>query len=268
MYAKPFLKWAGNKYPILMHLQKLLPQGKRLIEPFVGSGALFLNTDYSDYLLNDSNADLISLYNTLKKFGKRFIRDTKKLFTPPNNSQEMYYLFREEFNAIDDPYQKSMLFVYLNRHSFNGLCRYNSRGLFNVPFGSYVQPTFPEEQLLQFYQRAKSVKFYCNDFRKILAKVKNGDIVYCDPPYVKLSETSQPHRYQANGFNDEDQIELARIAEEISKKGIPVLISNHDTDFTREIYQNASLTYLTVPRYISCKTTARVPAKELLALYT
>jgi len=135
---RPFLKWAGNKYQILHRIQQHLPAGKRLVEPFVGSGALFLNSDYERYLLADSNLDLINLYNLLKKEGPNFIEYCQGLFVDKHNNPDIYYQYRLEFNTTNDVRRKSALFIYLNRHGYNGLCRYNSKGGFNVPFGLYL----------------------------------------------------------------------------------------------------------------------------------
>ena len=132
---KPFLKWAGNKYQIVERIKEVLPAGKRLIEPFVGSGALFLNTDYPAYLLADANPDLISVYRHLQSDGRDFIEACRLYFTPENNSPERFYEFRQRFNTTSDATEKATLFVYLNKHCYNGLCRYNSKGGFNVPFG-------------------------------------------------------------------------------------------------------------------------------------
>lgn len=263
---KPFLKWAGSKYRLLSTIQQLLPKGQRLIEPFVGSGAVFLNLDFSDYLLNDSNADLINLFQVLAAHGNQFIQDTQCYFIPQNNTQESFIRLRQQFNTTKDSYEKAILFIYLNRHGYNGLCRYNSKGIFNVPFGRYTKPHFPAEQLLNFYHKTKSVSFHCYDFRRIFQLAKPGDVIYCDPPYVPFA-SSKVIRYQSTIFVEDDQIELAKLAYEASCQGIPVLLSNHDTPFTRKIYSQAKLHKLSVSRFISCKSNERTPAKELLALF-
>ena len=130
--VRPFLKWAGNKYRIVERVKACLPTGKRLIEPFVGSGAVFLNTGYPRYLLADSNKDLIDLYQHLKKDGPTFIEECRRLFRRANNTAEAYYRLRAEFNACTDTRRRAVLFVYLNRHGYNGLCRYNASG--RTPF--------------------------------------------------------------------------------------------------------------------------------------
>jgi DNA adenine methylase len=264
---RPFLKWAGNKYRIIERVRARLPAGRRLVEPFTGSGAVFLNTDYPRYLLADSNKDLIDLYNTLKKEGAAFIADCRKLFRPVNNSAEAYYRLRAEFNACAEPRRRAVLFVYLNRHGYNGLCRYNAKGGFNVPFGRYKKPYFPEKEMLAFHHKAKRAVFRHETFERTMRRLKEGDIVYCDPPYVPLSVSSSFTAYHADGFNLDQQQRLADIAAGAALDGITVLISNHDTAFTRIAYQAAEIEQLSVQRSISCHGHKRRRVDELLALY-
>ena len=157
---KSFLKWAGGKSKVVSELKPLLRGGKRLVEPFVGSGALFLDSDYEEYLLCDTNSDLINLYLNLQKKGEELIKKTEMLFLPQNNTSDRYYEFRARFNALSgDDIEKSALFIYLNRHAFNGLCRYNSRGFFNVPFGRYKNPECPEEKMRDFAEKSQKAEF-------------------------------------------------------------------------------------------------------------
>lgn len=264
---KPFLKWAGNKYRIIKLIREKLPPGRRLIEPFVGSGAVFLNTDYPAYLLCDGNRDLINLYRQLQKEGPAFVEYCRSFFVPENNTPERYYELRLEFNATADPREKAALFVYLNRHCYNGLCRYNSRGKFNTPFGRYRRPYFPEKEMLSFWKKARKAAFICCDFRESLALAEPGDVIYCDPPYVPLSSTANFTSYSGGGFGAEEQRALAREAERLARLGIPVLLSNHDTEFTRDIYASARITSFGVPRTISCDGRKRGKAAEVLALF-
>lgn len=265
--TRPFLKWAGNKFRLLDRILARLPGGGRLIEPFLGSGALFLNTGYRRYLLSDSNQDLIDLYQMLKQEGPEFIKACSKLFRPGTNNADAYYRLRTEFNACTEPRRRAVLFVYLNRHGYNGLCRYNSKGGFNVPFGRYKHPYFPEKEMLLFHDKARRAVFRHEDFIKTMARAKSGDVVYCDPPYVPLSPSSNFTAYSAGGFTLERQRQLAGAAAEAAQRGVPVLISNHDTAFTRDIYTAAGLEHLAVQRYISCQGHKRQKVGELLALY-
>jgi DNA adenine methylase len=264
---KPFLKWAGNKYRIVERIKVILPKGNRLIEPFVGSGAIFLNTNYEGYLLTDVNQDLIQLYQCLKSEGQSFIDDCREFFNPANNTAQTFYELRTQFNTTIDLRLKSILFVYLNKHCFNGLCRYNSASEFNTPFGKYKKPYFPEKEMLFFHQRAQQATFKCEDFLTTMRAVEPGDVVYCDPPYVPLSKTANFTSYSAGSFGEQQQVLLATTAEELAAKGITVVISNHDTVFTQHAYRKAEILQFNVQRNISCNAKNRSRAAEVLAIY-
>ncbi len=266
--TRPFLKWAGNKYRILDRILPRLPQGRRLIEPFVGSGAVFLNSGYDRHLLNDSNADLVHLYKTLQTHGPEFIEYAGSFFTKRNNSSTVYYRLRERFNATRDIWLKSALFIYLNRHGYNGLCRYNASGEFNVPFGRYKQPYFPGREMLAFHAKARTARFSTRPFTKIMDRAREGDVVYCDPPYVPLTPTANFTGYSAGSFGLAEQGELARQAQELAARGVTVLISNHDTGFTQRAYRRAEIICFPVQRNISCNGAKRERAAELLALFS
>lgn len=264
---RPFLKWAGGKYRIVERIKDVLPEGERLVEPFVGSGTVFLNTDFPQYLLADINNDLIVLYQVLQERGSHFIDYCESFFSPKSNSKDKYYEHRETFNKTSDPILKSALFLYLNRHCFNGLCRYNAKGEFNVPFGRYKKPYFPRREMHFFYEKAQVATFVCDDFESVMDSLVPGDVVYCDPPYVPLSDTANFTSYSAGKFNSAQQAKLARLAEELAQKGIPVIISNHETTFTKNEYEEASIIFFKVQRHISCNGGKRNKANELLAIF-
>lgn len=264
---RPFLKWAGNKYRILHHIAMHLPPGKRLLEPFAGTGAVFLNTQYQQFLLADQNLDLVNLYNHIKTEGQDFIEYCRSFFSGLYNNQQAYQQLRQEFNQSENPRQRSALFLYLNRHAYNGLCRYNLKGGFNVPFGAYIKPYFPTEEMLFFREKSQQASFIKADFRETFAQAKKGDVIYCDPPYAPLSATADFVNYTGVKFSTQDQIDLADLAQQYAKKGIPVLISNHDTPFTRELYQQAHLHTFEVRRTISCKGSLRTSVPELIAVF-
>ncbi len=265
--TKPFLKWAGGKYRLLDKITAVLPEGKRLIEPFAGSGALCLNTHYKKYWLNDLNPDLINLYRCLHQEPNQFVATCQHYFTEKNNQEARYYQLRDKFNHCTDKIERSALFLYLNRHSYNGLCRYNQTGGFNAPFGRYKKPHFPKEQMLAFAQKAKHIKLTHQDFATIMRRAKEGDVIYCDPPYVPLSPTASFTQYSKKNFTLDDQETLATLAHELRERDITTIISNHNTPLTRALYSEAKLVKFTVPRFISCKGNKRLPAKELLAIY-
>ncbi len=269
MQIRPFLKWAGGKQRCLGKILPQLPNANRLIEPFTGAGTIFLNTNYKNYLLAEINHDLINLYSTLRDHQTPFIKHCETYFSVTNNSKDRYYQLRNHFNLCKDNYERAALFLYLNRHGFNGLCRYNQSGIYNVPYGSHGQkgPYFPKKELLTFATKAKAVDFVCQDFRETFALAKPGDVIYCDPPYVPYDLEVKTFSYYQNAFNTEEQTFLAQHALMTSKKGIPVIISNHDTPFTRELYKKAKITSFPVQRFISCDGRNRQPVKELIAIY-
>ncbi|MBI2786374.1 MAG: Dam family site-specific DNA-(adenine-N6)-methyltransferase [Legionella longbeachae] len=264
---RPFLKWAGSKYNCLEKIIPFFPAGKRLIEPFAGSGVVFMNTKYSSHLLAESNFDLIHLFTTLQQQGDTFIQRCESYFRPQYNCKEKYYQIRENFNTSDASSQKAALFLYLNRHGYNGLCRYNSKGRYNVPFGLYVKPYFPYKEMQLFHQKSQQAEFLHNDFRKTFEYAERGDVIYCDPPYVLLSEKAQHLPYTKKLFTTEDQIELAELAKETAARGIPVILSNHDTEFTRYHYRKAEIKSFAVSRFINCQGSLRQPVKELIAIF-
>ncbi len=265
---RAFLKWAGGKYGLVEDIQKHLPPARKLIEPFVGAGSVFLNTDFEHYLLADINPDLINLYNLLKQEPERYIAESKRFFTPQCNSKPFYLDVRAQFNASQDPFYRSLAFLYMNRFGFNGLCRYNKKGGFNVPFGSYKKPYFPEDELIYFAEKAKKATFVCEGYNETFKRARKGSVVYCDPPYAPLSTTANFTSYAGNGFSLDDQAALADVAERTaSKRGIPVLISNHDTTLTRRLYHGATLNVVKVKRTISRNGGGRNKVDELLALF-
>ena len=268
MKIRPFLKWPGGKYRLVPRIQKLLPKCETLIEPFVGAGAVFLNTNYKKYILNDINQDLINLYTILQQQGGDFISNCKDYFKSYYNNEKQYYILRVQFNKTKDKLEKALLFLYLNRHGYNGLIRYNSnKKEFNVPFGSYKKPYFPEQEMLAFHEKSQNAKFYCKDYTKVLNKKIDNSVIYCDPPYVPLSKTSNFTAYGPDGFSLRDQSRLARIAEKLAMLGVPVLISNHSTEFTKELYAKAKVQEFNASRTISCKGCGRGQSKELLACF-
>lgn len=264
---RPFLKWAGGKFKIIDRILAALPPGGRLLEPFLGSGAVFLNAPFDDFVLADNNPDLINLFLQVQRHGADFVAQAQQLFTPENNTEAAFYAFRDEFNQCTDTNRKSALFIYLNRHCFNGLYRTNSKGHFNVPFGRYKSPGFPLQELMVFHEKSQKSRFLHQDFLRTMDEAQPGDVVYCDPPYAPLTGTANFSAYTAEGFGQQAQEALATKAQELRLRGIPVVISNHDTPFTREIYQPAHITAFGVQRFIASKATQRVKAAELLACF-
>lgn len=274
MIHKSFLKWAGGKKSSINLIRKSIitehkcliePFEGRLVEPFVGSGVVFLNLSFENYLLGDFNKDLINLFVILKKHRDFFIECCSDYFKPEFNTEEKFYELRKRFNNTSNVFERSTLFVYLNRHAFNGLCRYNSSGEFNVPYGKYENPYFPAKEMKFFYNKACFCDFVYQNFEVTIGMAKKGDVIYADPPFVPLSDTASFTNYFSNGFDLKQHEGLVELAE--NSKCL-FLISNHWTDVTKELYKNAdSLIEININRSISCRAESRGQVKEILAIY-
>lgn len=255
------LKWAGNKTDVMSELSKHLPTGPRLVEPFAGSCAVMMATDYPHYLVADVNADLINMYQVIAENSEYFIEEAKFFFNKKNDA-ESYYIERQRFNMrIGGQIERAMTFLYLNRHSYRGLCRYNQSGGFNVPFGNYKKPYFPEAEIRAFAEKAKRATFICASFDETLNMLQPGDVIYCDPPYDGVFTG-----YHTNGFNEDDQYRLASILERRSSEGYPVVVSNSDTSLTRSLYRNFVCHRITARRSLGVAAGDGKTAPEVIAV--
>lgn len=267
-WQRPFLKWAGGKYSLLPELDRLIPAGKRLIEPFVGGGSVFLNSDkHERFLLADVNADLINLYQMLAVVPDSVIYEAMKAFRHLNDA-ENYTVIREAFNAQRlDAVERAAAFLYLNRHCFNGLIRYNLDGFFNVGFGKYKAPYFPEEEIKAFKRKAHSCVFMNAGFRRTLALAGDGDVIYCDPPYEPLPGTAGFTNYAAGGFSWDSQVELAESCVAAHQRGAKVVISNSTAPRVIELYEQHGFTLhrVSARRAISSKGCTRETASDVVA---
>lgn len=269
---RPFLKWAGNKYKVLPFILPLVGTPKRYCEPFGGSLAVALNVNATEYVLSDINQVLGGLYRVLtSEHSDEFIRTCEELFCVENNQKDKYNALRREFNASEDALNQARLFVYLNRHCFNGLARYNKRGEFNVPFGKYACPSCPSEAMRAFkahFVAKKTTIMSTTAFDPELYKeLGTNDVVYFDPPYVPLSTTANFTDYVGDGFPIQKHIELANLAEELSCRGIKVIVSNHDTPQARELYAHAEIHRLSVARTVAAAGASRKSVNEILVIF-
>ncbi len=271
---RSFLKWAGGKFRLTEEINRQLPKRKKcLVEPFVGAGSVFLNSRFEQYILADINPDLINLFKAVQQDVEAYIEALKPIFFHEQaNTASYYYHIRQAFNDSQDPFWRSVYFVYLNRFGFNGLCRYNKQNKFNVPFGKYKTHYFPEQELRFFAEKAKSAVFICADFEETFQLAPEDSVIYCDPPYapaeIPLPNTNAFTNYAAQGFTLAHQEKLANLAKETSQqRHIPVIISNHDSEYTRRIYQGAKIKTINVQRSIGQQAASRVKVQELIALF-
>lgn len=276
MPSLPFLKWAGGKRRSLDTLQRWLPSPDEvecLVEPFVGGGSVFLGTDYRQYLLADINADLIDVYLHARDDPSGMVKRLEKLFHEGNN-EEAYRESKDEFNRISPGPEKSALFIYLNQHCFNGICRYNKRGIFNVPFGRRKSAYIPEAEIMAFARKTERchVSFFHAGFEDTLKMTTTGMFsgmscaVYCDPPYLPVSQTAGFTTYSGDEFTVADHERLAGcLAELHGRKGMPVVISASDTPLSHRIYGQVGfwLNGHQVSRTVSASAASRKTAGEL-----
>ncbi|MFT8211178.1 MAG: DNA adenine methylase [Symbiopectobacterium sp.] len=262
----------GGKTRGLPDLLPHLPKADRLFEPFVGGASVFLNTDYPRYVLADINADLINTYLMARDATNTFIGVAKELFEN-GNSPIAFYRNRDMFNAISDDecLLKAALFLYLNRHCFNGICRYNNAGFFNVPFGGYKKPYFPEAEIKLFAEKANDTKtaLVVADFSKTLkAKAINeSSVIYCDPPYLPASDTANFTQYHHAAFTHEHHLQLAKCLLHVRyETDAAVVISNSDTPATREIYQHYLFHEVSVSRSLGAAVASRKKAGEVIGV--
>lgn len=292
IYTKPFLKWAGNKFRIIDRVIDTIDRRKdgrsKYIEPFGGSGAVVANVGHlfsGGRTYGEFNPELVHLMRALQEDLPDLLKKTEALFVPSNNVDEEYYNLRDEFNEYvhkkrRGDVEKSARFIYLNRHCFNGLCRYGPNG-FNVPFGRYAKTVAPIEELRAFAELMKGVSIEgpCS-FEETMAMADKDTLVYCDPPYFPLNQTSNFTQYsQKSAFGDDMQMKLAEAAIDCAQRGAVVLISNHNTEACRKLYREVAarskrkvvtvdFIFFPVPRFISAKGQDRgKPADELIAAF-
>lgn len=255
--VNPPLKWAGGKRWLLPHLQPLWSKHRqrRLVEPFCGGLAVTLGLLPRHALLNDVNPHLINFY--------RQIKHGLQLTIDAGNDRETFDKNRDRFNGLiqegeERSNEAAQLFYYLNRTGYNGLCRFNRRGLFNVPFGRHSNINYVRD--FEKYRGVfKGWVFKSRDFQRLT--IGANDFIYADPPYdVEFT------KYSAAGFTWDDQV---RLVEWLARQDVPVVLSNQATDRIVELYSKRKYgfrwEFFAAPRRISC-TGDRTAAREILAV--
>lgn len=272
MTIKTPLKWVGSKVRLMPQLLPHLPEGKRLVEPFAGSCSVMLNTEYDEYLIADVNPDLVNLYKVMAYQTDAFLNELEILFSAGSLGEEetraiYFYAVRDAFNMSGKAYgaesvEAAARFMYLNRHCFNGLCRYNRRGQFNVPFGRYKKPYFPLDEIRAFAEKAKRATFITAHYSETLAMVRAGDVVYCDPPY--LTESGNFTAYTEGGFSHIDQGRLARKLRRLARRGVSVVASNVDMGMVHYLYDGFEFVRVNAPRSVGAAAASQKMAAELI----
>ncbi|HDD9634343.1 TPA: Dam family site-specific DNA-(adenine-N6)-methyltransferase [Escherichia coli] len=267
-FERSIFKWAGGKFGVLEQIFRYLPEGKRLIEPFVGGGAVFMNAGYQENLLNDVNADLINFYKTLQREAHSLITLAHQFFQD-YNTQEGYLAVRNAFNKqVYDDLHRAAAFLFLNRHCFNGLTRYNQAGEFNVGYGKYKTPYFPLQEMEAFLGAEGRSEFVCGDFAAVIEAAGEGYVIFCDPPYEPLPNTEGFTNYSGHDFKFEEQKRLVSLLTDAHRRGAKVLITNSGAPNIRELYHDSGFRVepLFARRSVSCKGDTRGVAHDVMAI--
>ena len=270
---KPFVKWAGGKNGLINSLVSFIPKNfNSYFEPFVGGGALFFYLKNLNILnskkiyLNDKNVELINAYKQIKINPNKLLEELEILKN--NHSKEYFYKIRNldrdfDFYSLSE-FFRAARFIYLNKTCFNGLCRYNAKGNFNTPIGSYKNPKIYDKDLIfSVHEVLKNVSITNKDFEVVSLKAKKGDFIYFDPPYYPINKTSSFVSYTDN-FSANEQIRLYKLFKMLDCEGIKVLQSNSNTDFIKELYKDFEIIEVISKRAINCKGDKRGKITELI----
>lgn len=272
--AKPFLKWVGGKGQLLEQFQTLLPKKfNKYYEPFIGGGAVFFSINPKRAHINDINKTLTQTYIHIKEDTEKIVKSLKRLeneFLSKNKDERkiFYYSLRDKYNALPaEDFKRAIYFLFFNKTAFNGVYRENSKGGFNVPMGSYVNPKIvDEENIRNVAEVLKNTKITSGSFTDAVKNAKAGDFVYFDPPYHPLSETSSFTSYSKDSFSKEDQIKLRDLFIELDKKGVYVMLSNSSAPFIKEIYAGYTQIPVYANRMINSKSDKRGKISEVVIL--
>lgn len=251
----PFVKWVGGKRQLLAQLKTGLPHYNVYHEPFLGGGALFFDLAPQRAFISDTNPHLVNTYQAIKYSVDKLIELLN--FHGNNSSKEYYYSLREQ-HSLDDPVERAARFIYLNKMCFNGLYRENSKGLFNAAWGYRASLVVDYENLraISDYLQNTDITIATQPYTWIEENVKEGDLVYFDPPYDKLNDASFT-LYNKNVFGQQDQKQLSQLAERLRGRGVYILASNANTEFVKQIWSEFAITPVTAVRRINSNSKQR-----------
>lgn len=247
------MRWAGGKTKFVHEIVSRLPSlppDSTYYEPFLGAGAVFLAYAPDRAILSDLNPDLVRTFIAIRNYPARVV---KRLYALRyRDSEQSYYRIREQFNSGGDACMQAARFIYLNQTSFNGIYRVNRQGQYNVPYGFKLDPNIPGKRDLESASSLlKKATIELSDYKKVLASTNRGDVVYLDPPYPPLNGTSYFTHYTKERFADDDQVEVAHVANDLREKGCVVVVTNADTPQIRKLYSHWNVSEITRPRWVT-----------------
>tara|TARA_B100000686_G_C16581117_1_gene858177 strand:+ start:21 stop:881 length:861 start_codon:yes stop_codon:yes gene_type:complete len=275
--AKPFIKWAGGKYRLAESLIKFIPTNFDLnnntyVEPMVGSGGFFFKYEPKNAYLSDINKNLITTYDVIKNDVGSLIDSLKKYKKLHNKTyfKKQRTLFNKLTKERENDLEIASLFIYLNKTCFNGLYRENSKGEFNVPIGrdsngNLLPMSFDIDNLKNVHKLLQNIELACHGYEDSIDKIKEGDFVYIDPPYIPIDLKSFT-KYSKDDFDKKEHKKLSDFCDSINNKGAYFMLSNSDTKDTRDIYlkEGRFSKKFSVSRSIASKGKNRVKAKEII----
>lgn len=269
------LKWAGGKRLLIKEISEIIDTNRlaaeqgQYYEPFIGGGAVAFALELNNTHINDSNEELINMYNVIKYSSSELIELLK---IHQKNYNAAYYekirkLDRNKSYGNISDVGKAARFIFLNKTCYNGLYRVNSLGHFNVPMGKHNNPDIVMDKKiveLSALLNEKNFEITCLDFAEAVKGAKNGDVVYFDPPYDY--EENGFTSYSAIGFQKSDLVRLKNVCDLLVNRGCRVIISNNDTKFVNELFNcnNYRIKHIEASRFISCDGTKRTKVKEVI----
>lgn len=276
--TEPFLKWAGGKRQLLSEIKKRMPDSyQNYYEPFIGGGALLFDLQPEHAHINDINPALVCTYEQIRDHVNAVI-DYVQTMDKQFQQNEQFYpddptyynLYRDRFNSHlkEQIYnvQTAALFIFLNKHCFNGLYRVNRAGQFNVPWNKKTNDSIDTQNIKAVSEYLKTTAITNLDFEKALKPAKPKDFIFLDSPYAPVTDTSF-EAYTKQGFPKEDHIRLKETVNKLSEKGCYCMLTNHDTPFIRELYHHYHIESVTVRRAINSDAKHRTGTEVIITNY-
>lgn len=270
----PFVKWAGGKRQLIPQIRERMPKEYgRYYEPFVGGGAVTFELLPTNAIINDVNKALINAYRQICQAPDRFLQEIRRLDTEMwVDGKGYYYSLRERYNdklmKAEYDTELAALFVFINKHCFNGLYRVNGKGLFNVPYNNSRSKSVDEAAIRNVSNYLQSVTILDGDFEAACANARSGDFVFFDSPYAPLNPTSF-ESYTKEGFDIESHRRLARYFQELTARGCYCMLTNHNTELINELYgdKGYKIDVVSVKRMINSDASNRVGEEVIICNY-
>lgn len=270
----PFVKWAGGKRQLIPQIRERMPeQFNKYYEPFVGGGAVIFELLPENAVINDINRALINAYQMICDHPQDFLQEINRLDAEMwEDGKEYYYSLREHYNdkLMKDEFDMELaaLFVFINKHCFNGLYRVNGKGLFNVPYNNSRRSSVDEQSIMEISEFLRNVTIISGDFEAACEGAGKGDFVFIDSPYAPLNPTSF-ESYTKEGFDIESHRRLAKLFDKLTARGCYCMLTNHNTDLIKELYGNKGYTIdvVSVKRMINSDASNRVGEEVIICNY-